>query len=352
MLSNYVESRKLEYTPGVRGDFVRFIQHIHDKVRTGEVKKLSSPLTAFWSITARCNLCCKHCYAAYGIKGMQNDLCLSDALKIVDVLADNHVMEIVLQGGEPFCYDHAPEIICAIKNRGMAVSILTNGTLLNDRNLQCINTCLDAFDILQISLDGSEKSNDFIRGKGVFQKVVNNLKKITFQNIVVNCVVTNYNLEDLPTLCELLNNNINVSEIHFSPLMKIGRGKAFDYPKIEKAMETFLLMKKRSKIKISGSIIPDSMLLQKLDEYGIDMTHVKLGCCAGRSKVFIDHLGYVHSCDYSQSAPSDEVSLLISDFHSIWENSWKNQVESSYNISKKMAMNQRIERFCPNYFVE
>lgn len=352
MFSDYAKNRKLEYTPGRRGDFVKFIQYIHDKVRTGEVKKLSSPLSAYWSLTAQCNLYCKHCYAADRAKNIQNDLSLSEALYIVDILAENHVMDLVLQGGEPFCYSYTPEIIRAIKNHGMAVSILTNGTLLKGKNLQCINTCLDALDMVQISLDGLKKSNDYIRGQGVFQRVFDNLKKITFPNIVVNCVVTNYNLDELPALCELLNNETNISELHFSPLMKLGRGKDFNYPDLEKAMGIYLSMKQHSRIKISGSVIPDILLTQKPDEYGIDMSHVKLGCCAGRSKIFIDHLGYVHSCDYRLNGPSEGASLLVSDFRNIWENSWKCQVESSFNISKRMAQTKKVEHFCPSLYDE
>ena len=350
LFSEYVKNRKLDYAPGIRGDFVQFIQFIHDKVRTGEVKKLSSPLSVYWSITAKCNLSCKHCYAANRAQNSQNDLNILDALKIINILANNNVMEIILQGGEPFCYDNILEIIRSIKTQEMAVSILTNGTLLADDNLQCVNTCLDPLDMVQISLDGSAISNDFIRGEGVFQKVLENIKKISFPNVVVNCVVTSYNLFDLPDLCKILNDETNIRELHFSPLMKMGRGKNLDYPAYESAMEIFLLMKQQSHIKISGSVIPDIILLKEPDKYDIDMTHVKLGCCAGRSKIFIDHLGYMHSCDYRQETVSEKDSLLLCDFRSLWEKSWQSQIEDSYIVSKEMAKSQQVKHFCPSLY--
>lgn len=350
MITDYIYNRKIEYSNGLRGDFVKFNQFLHDKVRTGEVKKLSSPITAFWAITHKCNLNCKHCYVSCTKGRTDSDLCLRDAKKIVEILSQNGVMELVLQGGEPFCYDNILEIIEEVKRKEMVLSVLTNGTLLKDDNIKCINNCFDKLDLLQISIDGSQKSNDFIRGEGVFKQVIDNVKKIHIPNVVINCVVTKSNVESLPALCDLLYNETNVKELHFSPLMKIGRGINLDYPNYEKAINIFLHMKRNSKIKISGSIVPDMFFLQNPQEYGINMAYVKLGCCAGRSKIFIDNCGNAYSCDYRANSTFGSFSLFDTDFICGWENSWKKQIEDSYIISQRMHETGRVEKFCPSLY--
>lgn len=350
MYSDYATNRKLEYSSGLRGDFVRFIQHIHDKVRVGEVEKLSSPISVYWELTQKCNLLCKHCYVADEVDGVHSDLSLTEVLVVIDALAKNGVMEVVLQGGEPFCYKYILEVIQELKNKGVAISLLTNGTLLTGENRRCINNCLNELDLVQVSLDGFKNKNDYIRGQGTFDEIIKNLNQLVVPNVVVNCVVTSENINDLPALCAYLNNNTNVSELHFSPLMRTGRGSFFNYPPIEKAMQIYSQLKQQSRIKISGSVIPDIWLLEHAEKYDIDMSAVKLGCCAGRSKMFIDHLGNVHSCDYRRCKSLFNSSLLTTDFQSIWATSWENQVKQSAVVSRNMAKTKIIEPFCPSLY--
>ena len=52
----------------------------------------------------------------------------------------------------------------------MALSILTNGTLLENENLYCVNTYLDSLDMVQISLDGSEEENNYTKRGGCFSE--------------------------------------------------------------------------------------------------------------------------------------------------------------------------------------
>ena len=346
MFLKYVNNRKQDYSKDLRGAFVEFSQYIHDLVRTGEVKKLSSPISAYWSITTKCNLQCNHCYASDYTNSSSIDLCLSDVRHIIETLAQNNIWELVFQGGEPFCHDSILEAIHHAKRCDLVLTILTNGTLLKGDVLRAVNSYLDDLDLLQISIDGDEIRNDNIRGKGIYYTVLNNIKNIK-PKVIINCVVTSYNMESLPQLCTDLYNETNVTELHLSPLMKLGRGKNYDYPNTDHAIELFNTLKANSKIRISGAIVPDIFFLQNPKLHNIDMSHVKLGCCAGRSKIYIDHLGTVYSCDYSISSPLENPSLLQNDFLSIWNNSWGSQVEHNYTVSKRMHASGIIENYCP-----
>lgn len=169
---------------------------------------------------------------------------------------------------------------------------------------------------------------------------------------MINCVVTDTNYNNLLAFVELLNSETNISEIHFSPLMKMGRGKDLNYPDFEQAAEIYLTIKQKSRIKVSGSILPDIFLLRNPDMYDIDMSLIKLGCCAGRSKIFIDHSGFVYPYDHRVSQSKEKISLLKSNFSLIWQTSWQNQIESAYSISKRMTTTKLIEPFCPSLYNE
>ena len=60
-----------------------------------------APFLIVWNYTEMCNLRCKHCYYSAGNKPSPNELTTSEALKVVDDLADAGVTIIAFSGGEP-----------------------------------------------------------------------------------------------------------------------------------------------------------------------------------------------------------------------------------------------------------
>ena len=53
-----------------------------------------------WNVTSACNLACTHCYAA--TKGTPDELDTSEALALIDDLADFGGPVLLFSGGEPF----------------------------------------------------------------------------------------------------------------------------------------------------------------------------------------------------------------------------------------------------------
>lgn len=131
-----------------------------------------------WHFLERCNLRCIHCYqSSYHKKEMS----LSDIMKIAKHL--DLVMEkwkrkgrISLTGGEPFLREDILFTLLEFFEKSPNyywVGILTNGTLLNEKNIEILNKFKKLKEI-QISLDGaSSETHDKIRGKGCFEKVIN-----------------------------------------------------------------------------------------------------------------------------------------------------------------------------------
>jgi radical SAM protein with 4Fe4S-binding SPASM domain len=96
---------------------------------------------------------------------------------IAQKLAELNTKEIVLIGGEPFNHPFLGEIVDELIRSGLrSISILTNGTILNDSHCRMIS---DYGIELQISLDGaSEETNAPTRGSGNFAKVVTNIERL------------------------------------------------------------------------------------------------------------------------------------------------------------------------------
>ncbi|MBD5535891.1 MAG: radical SAM protein [Lachnospiraceae bacterium] len=142
-------------------------------------------------LTTQCNLLCKHCSYSFGGKNYRE--MSGEMLEfIVEWCEKQKIQRILLTGGEPFCRKDINHIIENIKNRFSGkLEIITNGTLINE---ECISTILQYVYALHISLDGfDENSVSEIRGKGVYDRVINLIKILhdkKFERITLSCVNT------------------------------------------------------------------------------------------------------------------------------------------------------------------
>lgn len=132
-----------------------------------------------WIITDKCNSMCRHCDIWQGHD--KQELSLDSINKILgdDIIRESYGkygagFDISLGGGEPFLRDDLQEIVSAIEKRypGSLKTISTNA-LLTKRILVFIKNNTDLNFKLNISLDGTEKVHDNIRGlKGAFRKTI------------------------------------------------------------------------------------------------------------------------------------------------------------------------------------
>ena len=76
------------------------------------------------------------------------------------------------------------------------------------------------------------------------------------------------------------------------------------------------------------------------------MNHVKLGCCAGRSKLYINANGMVFPCDYMQKGMGYD--LLKSDFMTLWTKNWEQLITRNQNISLEMKKRGVLLPYCSN----
>ncbi len=117
---------------------------------------------------------------------------------------DNHNYqgEINLTGGEPLTHPDFFRIAQEIRNRNIALGILTNGTLIDDETAAKIAKLSPKF--VQISLDGPEEIHDAIRGAGQFQAAlrgVDSLKKAGVK-VSISFTAMKSNYTSLPALAK------------------------------------------------------------------------------------------------------------------------------------------------------
>lgn len=136
--------------------------------------RLVAPLRVFLDFTYKCNLKCKHCFTESGLK-RNDELTLEQKKNIIDQMISMGSYRISLAGGEPLISDEFFLFVEYAREKGVDVSFTTNGTLINNNIIEKLNKL--KIKTLTISLEGPDReTNDYIRGKGSFDTVINNIK--------------------------------------------------------------------------------------------------------------------------------------------------------------------------------
>ncbi|MCJ7631021.1 radical SAM protein [Candidatus Bathyarchaeota archaeon] len=196
-----------------------------------------------WHLTNKCNLRCEHCY--------QDDYSQSSELSFDELktVAEkiNYTLakwgkegRIGVTGGEPFVRNDLFDFLEFLEQQShiKKIGILSNGTLLGE-NIQRIKK-LSKLHYIQLSVEGTRETNDGIRGKGIFDKVMESTRLLKSENMPVRWMVTLHekNVADVPQVIDLALEN-NVDTLTFERLVPEGSGKSFaDYvlsrPDLEK----------------------------------------------------------------------------------------------------------------------
>jgi radical SAM protein with 4Fe4S-binding SPASM domain len=96
----------------------------------GEATKKAVPLEVILELTSRCNLRCAHCYLP--AHGDDRPLATVRLLEVLDELASMGTLFLTLTGGEPLLRPDWQEIVRRARTQGFHVTLLTNGSLVDD----------------------------------------------------------------------------------------------------------------------------------------------------------------------------------------------------------------------------
>ena len=145
-------------------------------------------------VTDNCNLRCKHCYHFNGKKDFKTkELPLEVWKKRFNELHKKGVRFILLVGGEPALRN---DVLMLADKIFPFIHVITNGTI----------RISNEFDhLLFVSLDGGQKTNDLIRGEGVFSKVINNYAGD--KRVVINMTIKKDNYKELENIVRIAKEN-------------------------------------------------------------------------------------------------------------------------------------------------
>lgn len=166
-----------------------------------------------WHITDKCDQRCRHCYI-YAGKDLEKELELPvETLK--QILFDfirtckkmDRIPSISITGGDPLLYNDIWTLLEELKKQNLIFSILGNPFHLTDEvakelySLGCRN--------YQMSIDGLEKTHDFIRKSGSFKETIEKISILNKNNITSSIMTTisKSNIEEIPELIDIIIDN-------------------------------------------------------------------------------------------------------------------------------------------------
>jgi MoaA/NifB/PqqE/SkfB family radical SAM enzyme len=177
------------------------------------------PLQVYITFTDKCNLRCKHCYSSSGVSNKVIDI--KRLKKIIDKI---NPLRILLSGGEPLLvYPEIEKFLDSLEKKPYT-SLLTNGTLFDDKIKRFI---MGNIDEVVISLDAiSPRIYRKIRGKMLLNKVIENIPKFrkTGARIKINYTIFNDNMEEIAKIIDFMKKN-KIGVLNILRQRSIGRSK-------------------------------------------------------------------------------------------------------------------------------
>ena len=201
----------------------QFMQEIAHPTPLGPKRNPPGPVV-IWNLIRRCNLTCKHCYSISADKDFPGELSTADVYSVMDDLKRFRVPVLILSGGEPLLRPDIFEIAQRAKAMGFYVGLSSNGTLIDESNIDRIAAV--GFDYVGVSLDGIQETHDkFRRKEGAYNASMHGIRLCKSRGIKVGIrfTLTQDNAHDLPGLLRLMEEE-DLDKFYLSHLNYAGRG--------------------------------------------------------------------------------------------------------------------------------
>ena len=178
--------------------------------------------TLQWHVTQTCDLHCRHCYdrSQYRSLSLQQETAILDDL---ESFCNSHNVhgQVTFTGGNPLLHPHFEQLYREASERGFSTAILGNPA--SRQQLEMLKAIQHpAF--YQVSLEGLEPHNDYMRGAGHFQRVLAFLELLRELKIysMVMLTLTRANMDQVLPLAEILRDRVDL--FTFNRLSLVGEG--------------------------------------------------------------------------------------------------------------------------------
>jgi radical SAM protein with 4Fe4S-binding SPASM domain len=260
-----------------------------------------------FEVTLRCNLDCFYCYnvCKNKIPYPVEELDTQNTLKLIDrIIEDTKCIQLTFTGGEPYLRKDILQLARHVKEKGISLNIISNGTLLNKDLIK--DSIESGITLFELPLLSSERAihNELVR-KDVFDRVTESIAYIkSFQgNVVTVFVATKKNIHTWKETIDMAV-ALGADGLMLNRFNPGGEGANNidellpDPEQLEEALEIANEASSRYKISIACSIAMHPCLI-KTEKY----PNLGFGfCAAGTSRAYytIDPAGNVRMCNHSQ----------------------------------------------------
>lgn len=267
------------------------------------------PVAGSFELTPLCNLDCKMCYVHLNKDQMRGAQLLSaDQWKdIMQQAVDSGMMFARLTGGECLTYPGFKELYLFLRSRGIEVSILSNGLLMDAEMVEFLKQNPPA--AIQISVYGaSDDAYERVAGSRMFSRVAENLRRLEEAKMPLSVAVTpNAYMSDGTEILNYLHDN-GYSYALNSGLMQPREDTGRSLHEAENASYAAMMRLQREH---SGGSFAEECDPESLPDPGGNEKDSPLGvrCGAGRSNFAVDWQGNMRPCNTFPCEPENVFEL-------------------------------------------
>lgn len=340
---------KFQTSPGnIAKGSISFLMTYFEEEYLKNKNLLSFPLHVVMKISNQCNMGCLHCSQKTVFRN-ESEIYMKKWKQVIDKIVCEGGINVSITGGEPLLHPQIKAILQYCKKKNLMVSVLTNGSLVDNDMGEFLGKHLDSTtDVVKLSVDDVGSEYKKIRQGGDFFKIketISILKKNKVP-VQVSMVVHNQNYKHIYDVYMFCVEN-KVDYIRYVPLFvhentelrnALDRDILFEFDKV---------LKHNARYKDYTVIVSDPLssvfpLLSwiKINKPDMieDITIGKYICPAGIVSVEVDTEGNIYPCSYLNMDDFIIGNILDEDIKKTWKNNLKwNKIRERYtdNISCK-----------------
>jgi radical SAM protein with 4Fe4S-binding SPASM domain len=328
--------------------------------------ELSHNFFVQWHLTDRCNLRCRHCYQSPKCNRKSKTLkefTTDEVCSIIKELRETKELweeeyklairaSLHFTGGEPFLRQDLFYLIKEAKKAGFSIYVLSNGTLINPQHAASLAAL--AVDGVQVSIEGTEKIHDGVRGKGAFVKALAGIDELLRAGVKVgiNVTLSRINIGEILPVVQLAE-KLGLAVVGFSRFVPYGIGQNL----IQSMLSPQELREALSYIKKLGSkakvrVVCHDPLMSLLEPWQRQAGAYEnyclgvFGCCTGVSGITFLSEGTVLPCR-RLNVPIG--NIRTDSFRKIWANSpvlWRLRRQENYHGKCQVCKNWAFCKGC------
>lgn len=305
------------------------------------------PVCGTFELTPLCNLSCKMCYVHLNRNQMGSRDLLPAAtwISLIDQAVDAGMMYATVTGGECLTYSGFKEVYLHLLSRGIEVEVLTNGILLTEEMVSFFDAHPPAN--VQVTVYGPDEDEyERITGARVFQKVMDNLKRLKAHNLPYSLAVTpNFYMTKGKELLQLVAGMDVPFQINSG--LKIPReetGRQLWDASLDTYMELYReeqrLRKGEKLLTVQDEDLPDP---GSADDSGNRKAPKGVRCAAGRSSFCLTWDGKMKPCNTFSGIEEDVMKTGFSD---AWKKISGQVQEVMYPAECQTCPYEKVCAFC------